>query len=264
MKRRFNYTGRKKIPRENVSITLIRYSDGKSRGFSVSLNLNGLNLLADAKVYVETYHRNEMKRFDYGTAGNFSPPQDTTLTGLAYTENLKFRVLVVDESGIHGKILAHADRITPEASADKKSILEVDFRDLGQQIWKVEFTGDGGAPVLVINDRIPNITNIAKSAPRFIMDVYPSALREVFIHMIFIEGLDSLSDPPVEWHKYWLEFAKVVCPENPPQEIYKSGENNDRIVKKDWLEWIDRVVEEFCWRRTEWREYILIVGEGEE
>jgi len=262
MKRRFNYTGRKKIPRENVSITLIRDRDGKPRAFSASINLNGLDLPADARAYVEAYHRDEMKRFDFRTAGNIQPP-DTDLTGLAYSENLKFRVLVVDKTGTHGKILAHADRIRLEAPSDKKSILEVEFRDIGQQVWKVEFTGDEGAPILVISNKIPNIQNIAKSDSRFIMDVYPSALREAFIHMFFIDGVDSVTDPSLEWHKDWLEFARIVLPESPPQEIYRPGENADSEVKEEWLEWVDKVVAEFCSQRNEWGEYIRIIEGGE-
>jgi len=262
MKRRFNYTGRKKITREYVSINLIRDQLGRVTAFNASINLNGLNLPTDAKVYVETYRRYELKRFEFGTVGNLLPPPHTLLTDFTYTENLKFRVLVVD-SRVDGKILAYADRIIPEAPPDKKAILPVDFRDLGQQIWSVEFTGDEGAPQLLINNRISNIQNMAKSDPRFIMDVYPSALREVLIYMIFIEGVDSATDSSVDWHRDWLEFSRMLFPEGPPQEIYKPAEDGNFEVKKDWLEWIERVAAEFCSQRSEWRDYIQIVEGGE-
>ncbi|MBT9147254.1 MAG: hypothetical protein DDT32_01007 [Syntrophomonadaceae bacterium] len=261
MKRRFNHTGRKRILRENISIVLIRDQQNKVRSFNATINLKGLALPSDAKLYVEACHRDELKRFDFGKVENISSPSDTLLTALAYTEHLKFRVLVVEESGEHGKILAHADRIALEIPADKKPILPVEFRDLGQQIWCVEFTGDEGAPVLVINNRIPNIENMAKIDSHFIMYVYPAVIRQALTHMIFIDGVEDIADPPADWHREWLEFSRIILPaEGPPREILNPGENgNSEVV----IDWINKVVEEFCFSRNEWREYIRLL-EGEE
>ena len=261
MKRRFNYTGRERIRKENISIVLNRDQQGRVRSFNATINFDGLNLLPDARVYVEAYHREELQRFDFGTLGGISPPPDTRLSDLAYTENLKFRVLVVDESGEHGKILAQADRIAPEAPADRKPILPVEFRDLGQQIWRVGFTGEEGAPFLIINNRIPNIENMAKTDPHFIMYVYPAIIREVLTRMIFIDGVDNISDPPVDWHRDWLEFSRSILPsEGPPEAILDPTANGN---SEDAVEWIERVVGEFCSSRNEWERYIRLLEGGE-
>ncbi|MBC7091230.1 MAG: hypothetical protein H5T50_04900 [Nitrososphaeria archaeon] len=260
MKRRFNYTGRKRIPRKNISIVLNRDQQGRIRSFRATINSGGLNLPPDARVYVEAYHREELQRFDFGTWGSISPPPDTRLTGLAHTENLKFRVLVVDESGEHGKILAQADRIAPEVPADRRPILPVEFLDLGQQIWRVEFTGDEGAPLLIINNRIPNIENMAKTDPCFVMYVYPAVIREVLTRMIFIDRVDNISDPSVDWHRDWLEFSRGILPsEGPPEAILDPTANGN---SEDAVKWIERVVEEFCSSRNEWERYIRLL-EGE-
>lgn len=261
MKRRFNYTGRKKIPREQITITLNRDA-GSVRSFNATIDMNGLNLPPGVKVYVEAYHRTESKRFDFGTVGKMLSPRDTTLTALAYTESLRFRVLVVDETGQHGLLLVHADRITPISEAGKKSILPVEFRDLGHQIWLVEYGEQDEAPILILNRNIPNIENITKSDPQFIMFVYPAVIREVLTHMIFIDGVDSPFEPSTDWHGDWLGFARRILPgEGPPENLNSREVNfNGEEVEK----WINRVVEEFCASRNEWQKYInQLTGEIE-
>ncbi len=253
MKRRINYTGRRKIPREKISI--IWNKDNNSvRSFSANINLDGFNFSPDTKVYINAYHKTEVKRYDFGTAANIVPPRDTGLAGFAYPENLKFRILIVDESGQHGLILAHADRIRPLSDMDTKSILPVDFIDLGQQIWRVDFEGDGGSPCLAINRNIPNIETIVKSDPQFIMYVYPAVIREVLTHMIFVDGVESPSDPSIEWHGDWLDFSRRVLPgEGPPENL---NWREDDFESDATREWINKVVEEFSASRNEWRKFI--------
>jgi len=251
LKRRFNYTGRKKIPREKISIILNKDGD-LVRSFDATLYLNDMALPSDAKVYIDAYHKTESSRFDFGTIGNTIPPRDTKL-GSPYVENLNFRILVVDESGQHGRILAHIDGIKPAADTERKPILPVEFDDLGQQVWHVEYTGDEGAPVLFLNETIPNIRNIAKANPQFIIYVYPAVIREVLSHMI-LEGVDSPSDPSIDWHGDWLLFARRILPGEGPPEVLDTKDG--RFSLDDAKEWIDQVVEEFCASRKEWREYL--------
>lgn len=258
MKRRFNYTGRRKIPLENITITLNR-EKGRIKSFSATIDLSNMNLPADAKVYIEAYHRTEQKLFEYGIVGNPVAPRDTSLTELAYTENLRFRILVVNQLGL---IIAHADRITTVQETDKNPILPVEFRDIGQQIWQVRFEGDEGSPLLIINNRIPNIENISRAAPQFIIFVYPAVFREVLTYMVFVEGVESPVDPPVEWHRDWLDFAKRILPaEELPENL--NPQNGDSFDKEEVENWIERVVEEFCASRNEWIQYIEQLTGGE-
>ncbi|MGB9759987.1 MAG: hypothetical protein ACP5KW_08595 [Thermoproteota archaeon] len=262
MKRRINFTNRIKIKREQINITLIRDPQTKEIvSFDASINLNGMNLPSDAKVYVEAYYRTEAKRYDFGTVSKIEPISDTKLADFAYRENLKFRVIVVDikgKYGARGLILAHADRIRPTTGAKTKSILPVEFSDLGKQVWKVKFEGDEDAPILVFNETIPNIQNIAKTDPQFIMLVYPAVLREVLMHMFFVDRLDSTSDPSAEWQKDWLEFAKRILP---GEEVPKSPEEASYDNKEDIEKWVEKVVEEFCNSRKEWDYFIKQLSE---
>jgi hypothetical protein len=262
LRRRINYTGRRRIPKEKVSIILNKDDHFVVRSFNVKINLEGFNFPPDAKIYIDAYHRTEVKRYDFGTAENIVPPRDSGLTGFAYPENLKFRILIVDESGQHGLILAHADRIKATSDLDTKSILPVDFDDIGQQIWRVDFKGDGGSPVLVINRHIPNIKTIVISDSQFIMYVYPAVIREVLTHMIFVEGVESPSDPSIEWHEDWLDFSRRILPgEGPPEVLDPQEADFEGDAAK---EWINKVVEEFSASRNEWRKFInRISGEIE-
>lgn len=263
MKRRFNYTGRRRIPHEKVSILLSR-DGGSVRSFTATMDLNDMNLLPEAKVYVEIYHRTESRRFNFGTVGNISLPPSTSLSGLAYPENLLFRILVVDESyDRHGLILAYANRVRPISAVKRKSVLPVEFCDLGQQIWRVDFAGDEDSPILIINNRIPNIENISKSDPQFIMYVYPAVIREILTYMIFVDGVESLADPAIDWHGDWLDFSRKILPGEGPPEILVPGEDNfEAEAAKNW---INKVVEEFCNSRNEWKQYLnQLTGEGGE
>lgn len=262
MKRRINFTNRMKIKREQINITLIRDQRTKEIvSFNASINLNGMNLPDDAKVYVEAYYKTEAKRYDFGTVSKIGPISETKLTDFAYRENIKFRVIVVDAKGkfgARGLILAHADRIRPLMGAKTKSILPVEFSDLGRQVWQVKFEGDEGAPILIFNKTIPNIQNIAKTDPQLIMLVYPAVLREVLIHMFFVDRLDSTSDPSIEWQKDWLEFAKRILP---GEDVPKISEDVSYDDKEDIEKWVDKVVEEFCNSRREWDYFIKQLSE---
>ena len=65
MIRRLNYTGRRKIPRENIHITLFR-NNGVDE-FDAVIRLADLELPDSARLFVEAYHKSDWMRFDYGT-----------------------------------------------------------------------------------------------------------------------------------------------------------------------------------------------------
>ena len=253
MKRKLNYTGREKIKRENVSIHLSRQNDTLVAFEITRLDLGEMNLPPDAIVYVEAYYRTELKRFELGTVSTIRCPFSCDLKGMAYTQNLKFRILVVEPSG-ERKILAHADRIAPEEPAERKSILPVEFCDLGYEIWRVSYEGEEGSPILLINSRIPNIQNIAKQDPHFMMFVYPAVMREILTHMVFVDGVDSC-----EWHDDWLGFVSLFRVPR-PATLNKEDSN---FEEENALKWINECVTTFCnTYSVKFQEYIQKLGES--
>jgi hypothetical protein len=261
VKRTFNYTGRKKILQEKVAIKLNRRNNS-IESFTATIDLEGMDLPPNANVYIEVYHSTDYMRYHFGTVGNLIHPQDTKLEHLAYTENLMFRVLLVDVSGRYGQILAAADNISPIATTGKKSILPVDFRDIGQQIWNIDYSGHEGAPMLIFNKNIPNIENLAKSDFQFFFFVYPAVIKEIVMKMAFVDGVDSTSDPSIDWHADWLKCTKIISNQDLPENLNQQSEN---FNKDDVEYWIDHVIDDFCSNHlTKWRAFInQIRGEVE-
>jgi len=71
VQRRFNSTGRRRIPRNQVDISLDRISDlNVIPSARAVLKLNGLDLPADANVAIEAYYRTSSMRFGCGTVSN--------------------------------------------------------------------------------------------------------------------------------------------------------------------------------------------------
>src|SRR5262245_16465362 len=113
MPRRFNYTGRVRIRRDDVRVALVRNDDG-STAFDDELALASYGLPADAQIVVEAYRSGTAWiRFPFGTVGNPSKPTKTKLEGFDSPEAVLFRVKVTSPAERHGQLLAAADRIRP-------------------------------------------------------------------------------------------------------------------------------------------------------
>ena len=142
MIRRFNFTGRKKIPRSKVSIAL-HEAPGKALAFDANVDLEGIPLPSTGSLFVEAYRRAYFRRFPCGTAGTPRFPKNCVLEGLDAGTLVLFRVKAVDRKG---RILAVADKIIPrrtnEEPANRQFLLPVDFVDLGNTIWRLDLEGD--------------------------------------------------------------------------------------------------------------------------
>lgn len=253
MKRRFNFTERKRINKNNIIIQIKQDADG-THFFEALIDLSDLMLPDDASVYVEAYHRTGYMRFDFGKVSSLRQPSSTSLSNFGDVENVLFRIKIVDESGSRGKIIAVADKIKPVSeNGDKdgsKSILPTQFvGDLGRKIWQLDYTM--GRPCIMFNRNVPDIENRSKKDSEFFFFVYPSVVREVLNYLVYVEQVSDPDDPPEEWHKDWIMFTKQYVTDTPesldPEEI-EPGELND---------WIESVVNEFCNSRPELWENII-------
>ncbi len=260
MKRHLNYTRRQKIPAKNIRINLYR-EDGSLKSFDASINLSGLELPFDAKVFIEAYYRTDRKRFDFGTVSNINTPGSTDLSDLGNLENLNFRIKIVDQTTKYGLILAEADKIKPHSEGDDvdqiRSILATEFNcDLGHQIWRINYAAE--SPIIEFNKNIPNIRSLAKTDPVFFFHVYPQVIREVLHHLFFVEELDP-EEAEEGWQKNWLHFAKSIYPESLPEKMNK----NIPEISQDIVDWIDNVVNEFCLSENrKWRKFLDSYNKG--
>lgn len=257
MIRRINYTNRQKIKRDNIEINFI-YRKDRIVYFTADFEFSDLKLPPDAKVFVDVYHKSEMMRFDFGNVSNPETPDDVNISDFAYPENMKFRILVVDNNSDKGRILAYIDYISPKYEPERKSILPITFEELGKMIWQIDYGDDEGGPILKLNNSIPNIENIAKQDSLFIMYVYPYVIKEILYNLIFVTGISSLTDTDTNWIKNWLNFAQKLSGSTTlPEFLIRESEDFD---PEECIEWINNISEEFCSRRSEWDDFIKISG----
>ena len=209
MIRRFNYTGRTKIARNRVSISLL--NDRKGKYFTAKINLDELGFPADAKIYIEPNYKGVYQRFSFGTVAKFKEPDSTFLSELPETELAYFDISIVDETGNIGLLLGTAKGIavsTDGAPNDRIPLLPVNPTDLGNQFWKLSFdSGDEGRPVLEINRNIPEPFEMARNNINFISLVYPMAFRQVLTRLIQEGDVDTDED---SWISQWLKFISQV------------------------------------------------------
>jgi hypothetical protein len=248
MIRKFNYTGRKKIPRSNLKV----YFEDISRvpyTFNAELNLDTLELPGNAEVWVEAYDSSSYMRFSFGNVGNIRvPPPDTRrLTDIHSTDAVRFRVKVIDNTGKHGRILALANGIattgTQPQTSQKYPLLPVIYKDLEQEIWRLEYTE---GPFLVINNQLIDfgIREHVRTDNSFIGLVYPSVIREILMRIFLTEEVfDTEGD---DWPNEWLKFITSIpgSADLPDIEEDHSGKNQNL---DDFLYWIDNeAVPAFC------------------
>jgi len=240
VKRRVNSTGRKRIPLERVKIRLFKTEPGQPLRVSVALQLSGLGFPASAVVAIDAYHKSTSMRFDCGTVDHLVIPPVLELTEISNRGAILFRVKVIDRELVPGRLLGAAERIRPKEANEedgKRSILPIVERDIGAEVWKIEFP-DGGGPQLILNNRVPGISARLLASPLARGLLLPAAFRLV-LQAIVAEP--SVNDDPEEldWKEDWVQFM---------QNRLGFPESLDALPKsdEDKSEWVDDVVRAFC------------------
>lgn len=217
MIRRYNYTGRKRLSSDNF---VIRESQtGRSKTFELVCDLKDKGYPDEAKIFVEPYFKSSYLRFDFGTVARFQPPVHTDISDLPTTDQLWYRIKIVDEGAKLGLILATVDvkgTLVTKSESGKQSILPVDFVDsLGKRIWSLDFRTD--RPYLVVNESIPNIREKIKSDDAFFSLVYPEVIKRIALKVAESDGFfeDELSGWASQWMKF---FSEVLFQKNLPEK----------------------------------------------
>lgn len=211
MIRRFNYTGRKRILREQVMITV----DGtkKPATFTAALSLESHHFNPDAAVIIEAYRGSSglWMAFDWGRVVAMRAPAVGILSDFDSIDGLLFRVRVVAVHEPH-KILGEADQVpftkAGEAPSLKRPLIETRPENLGDVMWRINF--DSASPELLINEAVGNWKAVPQD-PIFRALVYPALLREILTRFLVIEKWSADSDND-DWRAQWLTFARKLAP----------------------------------------------------
>lgn len=242
MQRRFNYTNRQRIGRNDLVFTIAEDDEGRPK-FYADIHLENYDLPSDATVWVEAYDRNALMRFPFGSVVEPRSETPTTLTDFAGTDSYYFRVKVVDK--LHrSRLFAVADSVSPLRRDDEdeiaKSLLRVTTRDLGSVPWKLEYPG-ADHPLLVLNNRIDAGKSLARSNHFFQALVLPAIFEQVLRHILLEEEYNPAAEPDDDdmWKEGWLEFAGCL-PDHTSLPI------DQDISDGDLKKWIEDAREGFC------------------
>lgn len=238
MIKRLNFTGRKRIPRNKINITV---HDSQPRTFDATIDLDELSSFPDAAVYLEATCAGSsiVKRFDFGKVNRIQPPENRQLTDLE-GQNVFFTLKIVDLSEKFGRILGLTERIHPQKTGPqtvpgRRGILPIEPSNLGQQLWRLEFREN--YVVLLVNRCIPELVDRMRSDPLLYSSVYPSIIRQV-LNVALSENVD-VDEEDDRWPVLWLQFGMKLHPDRaePPQPDAPSQDRED---------WVEQVVEAFC------------------
>lgn len=224
---RLNYTGRKKIDRQDVVITVLENNSMPS--FKAEIDLDDYGLPPESPLYIEAYRQTSWMRFEYGTAGNPKSGVESRLDEFDSLDGVRFRVKVTEGLGTHGKLLAAADKIAPvkpEAGEAKKlCLLSVKSEEM-DCVWRLDFSS--GYPILLISTKVGSKDALTRS-PEFIALVYPAVLGEI---------LDEIRDTHNEWQeeedcwqRQWLTFVDLLPGVRNMPEI---SEDSDNEAFREW------------------------------
>lgn len=234
MIRRMNYTGRKRISRSRVTVRLVPAAGG-GWAFDAELDLAEYEFPPDSSVFVEAYNATSYMRFAFGTVGAITAPADIRLVDITAGPLPKFRVKVVDMRTRFGLLLGVADKLIPlqpdEELAHRQSLLPVEFRELGNRVWKLDLSD---WPVLELNKRIGDLGEIARSADSFAALVYPEVVRRVLHEAVIeLDCTDSGDDDDDDWPGLWLTYACSLPGVTEPPE---GGDEKARALQQEWIE----------------------------
>ena len=207
--KRFNYTGRKKILREDVSIRLHGDFDAKPV-VDVAVDLTDYDFPGDAEIYLEPQQQTRFMRLLLGECGALKiHARLLELTEFDDADGLSFRIKIVEPN--KGKLLGIAENIKPYNKDEKlddnqQSILPVRSTDLTQTgvLWRIGF-GDQEA-VLEIEKELGGKEQVVRSL-LFRGFILPAAMRQILAKIVSDEWDESLADPQ-ELSTRWLIFAK--------------------------------------------------------
>jgi hypothetical protein len=243
MQRRFNYTNRKRIRKNDLSFTIVEDDHGSPK-FHAGLDLTDYDLPPDAKVWVEAYDSNAIMRFPYGSVESPSNETSTVLTDFAGTDSYYFRVKVVDKEH-RSRLFAVADSVSPVRHDDEdqtaKSLLRVSTRDLEHVPWKLEYPTIADHPLLVINNRIDAGKSLARSNLFFQALVLPAILEQILRRILLEDDYMPSAEPDDDdmWREGWLEFAGRL-PGNSKLPI------DQETSREEVVKWIDDSRNAFC------------------
>lgn len=234
--RSFNYTGRRRITREEVLLRLNQLAD-KTVTFDAEIRLNKDHKLpSDAVVSVEAYRGSSASwmRFSFGTVGALKLPADRRLTDFDGPDGILFRIKVTSPEKDQGLILAEADalssRALDEEEHSRQSILPVSSdKTLEKRVWRLDFKDE---PVLLVNSALGEKWDIVRDQA-FMALVMPEVLEAILIRILLVDKYpDDQDEEDGSWQSKWLRFVRAIPGTTDRPDV------DEKDALEDWIEGI--------------------------
>ena len=239
MRRHINSTGRQRILREHVVVSIRPAEGDEASIFDIDLDLAGYGFPPDALVRVEASRSNAGQTWDYGTVGRRSEPPDEERRLTEFRgKPPPFRVVVVAD-GDTGELLGSAMHVMPRLPLD--SLIHLQEQDgLGDEVWRIEYDNLDEPPVLLVNRSIPGASDIVRNDAAFRALVMPEVLRAILTRILLVAGEDPDSNEGGAWLD-WLQFARSHFPDRDIPPLSDGSPNIEAA-----LAWIDDAVRAFA------------------
>ncbi|WP_337170434.1 hypothetical protein [Gemmatimonas aurantiaca] len=232
---RFNFTGRKRIPRENVWVGVS--GNGPTAIVEAGFDIGSLGFPVTAKVVLEAQAGWTIQRFDWGSVGQSAEPADRRLHEFRSHAGLLFRLKVIAIGDNDGRLLGIADKLKPTGGLEampRQSLVVVRPQDLGDRVWKIDF--DESQPLLLINSRLNDHQDFLKRREVAAL-VLPEALHRILEKAVEVGAEDAAADG---WHTMAIRLGERLAGRIAPQS--GDDEENDR--------WIDEAISTFSRRHN--------------
>lgn len=247
----FNYTRRKRIERDQVSIRA-QTSDGRGVLSIERLNIEELQLPGHGEIIMEVRTaRRRIVRISAGNVSEFVPSVQLDL-GEPGVDGLRITLKVVDYSGgRRGAILALGQGLRPDFGGETAALLPLSVRDLGDRVWNLNFDGELG-PELEISEKVEDHYSLYQD-PLFRALVLPAVVKEIATWVVrhLDEDPDSVLGECVQlWSRFFRERG------NEP-----SGVNSDE--EEEVQAWADGVSDSFASSITAIGSFVGKYAQGE-
>jgi len=208
--KRFNFTGRKKILREDIVIRL-RGEFHERPVVDVSVDLADYQLSPESTVFLEGQSKTRFSRKELGRVSPSVRRNAISLEQFDDAEGLSFRVKVVDKR--RGLLEAIAENVKPHDKDNKpdqnhKSILPVSSADLSSYgaLWRINY--DDQNATLQVEQELGSKDQVVRSL-LFRGFILPAAMRQILAKIVYGDWDPELSDPD-ELSTRWLLFARQL------------------------------------------------------
>jgi len=263
-----NYTGRKRINRRQFDVGhRSGVDEDEALEIDVWVDPKVLSEVEDSDaVVLDLVSRADHERFV------LSRQESQTLRPSNFDQASKprCRIAIVDRDGEDpGKIkrssaefvlipppdadTEHKDkfRTVKKLIEEKETFFEPEESDeIGAIPWKVDFV-DVGEVRILINSRLMAMYEGDQKNPVLRAMMLPSMVREVFMG-IFLRT-NSASDVEGCESGKWFQWAQFIMEDEPPIEPFKA----DIGIATEWLDWLDRLMDEFSARRFDGHRTLL-------